>query len=184
MATSTEVAFLQMAAEMQRANAHAIAMLQAAEARQVASDQRYEALIVELQGARAKPWDDAEKFRGCKDFSGKATEWEEWSAKFLGTIKSKSIVLHTILKSVEHQFSERELECDDYAASISLLDAGMPDAREVEIFSSKMHRLLGDLTTQEANATVRRCRGENGMLAWKRLTAIHNPKTVRQDWRP
>ena len=54
----------------------------------------------------------------------------------------------------------------------------MPDAREVETLSSKMHRLLGDLTTQEANATVRRCRGQNGMLAWMRLTAIHNPKTL------
>ena len=54
----------------------------------------------------------------------------------------------------------------------------MPDAQEVEILSSKLHHLLGDLTIQEANATVRRCRGENGMLAWKRLTAIHNPKTL------
>ena len=163
---------------MQRANAHAQQMMQAAESRQADSDLRYAALIAELHGARAKPWDDAEKFRGCRDFSGKASEWEEWSAKFLGTIKSKSIVLHTILRSVEHHLSERDLEADDYATSISMLDAEMPGEKEVEVLSSKLHRLLGDLTTQEANATIRRCRGENGMLAWKRLAAIHNTKTL------
>ena len=59
-----------------------------------------------------------------------------------------------------------------------MLDADMPDDKEVEVLSSKLHRLLGDLTTQEANATIRRCRGENGMLARKRLTATHNPKTL------
>ena len=98
--------------------------------------------------------------------------------KFLGTIKAKSIVVHTILKAVEHHLTERELESDEYAASISLLDAGMPEAQEVESLSSKLHHLLGDLTIQEANARVRRCRGESDMLAWKRLTAIHNPKTL------
>ena len=56
MATPAEAMLLQMIQEMQRANLQA-------EARQVASEKRYEALIAELQGARAKPWDDPTKFR-------------------------------------------------------------------------------------------------------------------------
>ena len=89
MTSATEFALLQMLAELQRANVHALAMLQASETRQVASERRYEEMIAELHGARAKPWDDAEKFRGCRDFGGKPGEWEEWSAKFLGTVKAK-----------------------------------------------------------------------------------------------
>ena len=55
---------------------------------------------------------------------------------------------------------------------------GMPEPEEVLDISAKYHHLLGNLTTAEAHAVVRRSRGENGLLAWKRLTANSNPKTL------
>ena len=41
-----------------------------------------------------------------------------------------------------------------------------------------MHNLLLNLTTGEANAVVRRCRGRHGLLAWKKLCASLNPRTL------
>ena len=178
MTTTVESALLQVVAELQRANTHALGMMQAAESRQIATEKRYEQLMKEMQGPRMKSWDDGEKYRGCANFSGRAGEWEEWSEKILGTIKAKSSVIHGLLKGIEHQMTERELEDHEYASNISLLYADMPIPQEVEAASAKLYRLLSDLTTQEANATVRRCRNENGALAWKRLTSTHNPKTL------
>ena len=51
-------------------------------------------------------------------------------------------------------------------------------ADEVLEASAKLHHLLGDLTTGEAHAMIRRCRGENGLLAWKKLASSANPKTL------
>ena len=128
--------------------------------------------------SRVEAWDDSDKFRGCKDFAGRPAEWEEWSEKFLGNVKARSPVVFDILKAVQHQLAERELEAEDYIVVVHALDIEMPTQKEIESISFKMHRLLSDLTTQEANSTVRRCRNGNGMLAWKRLTATHNPKTL------
>ena len=47
----------------------------------------------------------------------------------------------------------------------------------IGIFSSKLHNLLLSLTTKEANAVVRRCRG-NGLWAWKRMSSSLNPRTL------
>ena len=46
------------------------------------------------------------------------------------------------------------------------------------LMGAKLHRLLIDLTTGDANAVVRRSRNANGLLAWKRLSASLNPKTL------
>ena len=54
----------------------------------------------------------------------------------------------------------------------------MADATEVLEVSAQLHHLLGDLTTGEANAMVRRSRGENGLLAWRKLASNANPKTL------
>ena len=35
-----------------------------------------------------------------------------------------------------------------------------------------------EITTQDAHTTIRRCKGENGVLGWKRLSLHNNPKTL------
>ena len=58
------------------------------------------------------------------------------------------------------------------------MDESELDADEVVMIGAKLHRLLMDLTTGDANAVVRRSRNANGLLAWKRLSASLNPKTL------
>ena len=70
------------------------------------------------------------------------------------------------------------LEAGEFAEMIANADMGMPEPEEVLDISAKLHHLLGNLTTAEAHAVVRRSRGGNGLLAWKRLTANSNPKTL------
>ena len=47
----------------------------------------------------------------------------------------------------------------------------------VQEISVKLHNVLLSLTTGEANAAIRRCRG-NGLWAWKKLSATLNPRTL------
>ena len=47
-------------------------------------------------------------------------------------------------------------------------------SREISV---KLHNVLLSLTTGEANAAIRRCRG-NGLWAWKKLSATLNPRTL------
>ena len=70
------------------------------------------------------------------------------------------------------------LEAGEFAEMIVNADIFMPEPEEVLDISAKLHHLLGNLTTAEAHAVVRRSRGENGLLAWRRLTANSNPKTL------
>ena len=82
------------------------------------------------------------------------------------------------MRVVEHQVSEKALEGDNYAELVVAADVGMADTNEVLEVSAQLHHLLGDLRTGEAHAMVRRSRGENGLLAWKKLTSNANPKTL------
>ena len=147
MTTPTEAVLLQMLVELQRSNAQGVEMIAAAERRQIATEQHYEMLWKDTQQVRARPWDDADKYRGCGQFSGRPSEWEEWYEKFVGTVKAKSAHVHAVLKAVEHKMTEHELEAEGYAEAISALDLDMPEAKEVVLISAKLHRLLGDLTT-------------------------------------
>ena len=111
-------------------------------------------------------------------YAGRAADWEEWSERLLGTIKTRASKVHSLMKLVELNVSEKVLERGNYADLVVDADVGMDSAEEVVEASAKLHHLLGDLTTGEAHAMIRRCRGENGLLAWKKLTSSANPKTL------
>ena len=81
-----------------------------------------------------------------------------------------------ILKAVEHQLAERELEADDYIEVIHALDIEMPTQKEIENISFKMHRLLSDLTTQEANSED----AEMAMGCWP--GSAQPPRITRRRW--
>ena len=51
------------------------------------------------------------------------------------------------------------------------------DKEVAQHISFKLHSVLVSLTTREANAVVRRCRG-NGLWAWKKLSSTLNPRTL------
>ena len=75
-----------------------------------------------------------------------------------------------------------ETECTEDRLTLNQFDECKPefdenDAEFVLTSSSEMFNLLLNLTTGEANATVRRCQGL-GWLAWKRLTSSLNPRTL------
>ena len=76
---------------------------------------------------------------------------------------------------MEAKVAESELEKEIYSAIVD--EAGCDEDEVIEI-GHKLHNLLLNLTTGEANAVVRRRRGRNGWLAWKRLCTILNPKTL------
>ena len=127
---------------------------------------------------RGKQWDDTERYKNSVGFAGKVSEWHEWSDRLLGTVKSRSTVVYDVMLLVEHKLSEKLLESDGYETVISAVDDAAPDADEVALIGAKLHRLLIDLTTGDANAVVRRSRNANGLLAWRRLSASLNPKTL------
>ena len=58
------------------------------------------------QAHRGKPWDDMEKFRSVKAFSGQRSEWEEFHGKVIGSIKAKSQEIYNIIKHAENQLAE------------------------------------------------------------------------------
>ena len=71
--------------------------------------------------------------------------------------------------------AEKELESDDYVLMLPGEEGVQTEPEEIADVSSRLHRMLMELTTADANAAVRRCRDENGLLAWKRLCANQNP---------
>ena len=132
-----------------------------------ASEHRQEVFFKESRDGRQRNWDDNERFRSCKSFSGKLAEWDEWCERFVGTIKSRSPQVCAVLRVIEHKISERELESENSLRIVEAADPDMPSVEELTDISSKLHHLLGNFTTLDAHAMVRRSRGENGLLAWK-----------------
>ena len=126
--------------------------------------------------ARGRQWEDADRFKACVGFSGKTSEWDEWSDRLLATVKARSVDAHGLMRLVEDRLTEKTIDGDDYAAILAALDVGTLESEEVELMSAKLHLLLGNLTTGDAHAVVRRSRNSNGFLAWKRLTSSLNPK--------
>ena len=143
-----------------------------------ASERRQEVMLKEARDGRQRSWDDSERFRNCKMFSGKLAEWDEWCERFVGNIKARSPQVCAVLRVIEHKISERELESEQSSQVVEAADPDMPSVEELTDISSKLHHLLGNLTTLDAHAMVRRSRGENGLLAWKKLTLCLNPKTL------
>ena len=85
--------------------------------------------------ARGRQWEDVERFKACVGFSGKITEWDEWSDRLLSTVKSRSVEVHGLMRLVEHKLTEKTLEGDDYAAMLAALDVGTLETEEVERWS-------------------------------------------------
>ena len=78
-----------------------------------ASDRRAEVMMKESRDVRARHWDDGEKFRNCKTYSGRGVEWEEWSQRLMGTIKTRANKVHALMKLVELNVSDKVLEGDN-----------------------------------------------------------------------
>ena len=119
-----------------------------------------------------KDWADIATFRNIKVFSGDSMEWEEFGEKLKSQIAAVDDSVAKVLDVVESKISEAELEAVDY---VELLTDESCDNDAVTQVSSKVHNHLLNLTTGEANATVRRCRGRHGLLAWKKLRTSLNP---------
>ena len=147
-----EQALMQMLSHMQAAHQQLAAELIASRtdmARMMEANER-------KQEFRGKQWDDSERYKNCVGFSGKVADWDEWSDRLLGTVKSRSTEVYDIMRLVEHKLSEKLLETNGYETVISAMDDGAPDADQVALIGAKLHRLLIHLTTGDANAVVRR----------------------------
>ncbi len=81
---------------------------------------------------------------------------ERFAVKFKGQVAAGSVQVAEVLDHVEAKMAEDELQEDDYAQMAGV--EGLDDDKLVEI-GHAMHNLLLNLTTGEANAVVRRCRG-------------------------
>ena len=122
-----------------------------------------------------KDWADITSFRNVSVFGGESKGWEEFAEKLKSQVAATDVQEAKVLDEVESKIGEAELETDSY---IEILADEDFDKDGVFQLSSKMHNLLLNLTTGEANAIVRRCRGRHGLLAWKKLCTSLNPRTL------
>lgn len=129
--------------------------------------------IAKPKGERT--WNDMMNFKNVRMFTGELKEREEFAEKFKGQVAAGNVKVAEVLDFVEAKMAEDELEEDDYA---TMVDVGDMDEDKVTEVGHKIHNLLLNLTTGEANAVVRRCRGRNGLLAWKKLCTTLNPRTL------
>ena len=127
------------------------------------------------QAARGRPWDDLDRFKMTKPAGGQRSEWEEFYAKATGKIKARSLSTFSIMKYAENKMAGKELESDEYVLMFPGEEGVVTEPEEIEEASARLHRMVMEQTTADANAAVRRCRDENGLLAWKRLCANQNP---------
>jgi hypothetical protein len=126
------------------------------------------------RGGGDKHWSDINQFRSVKIFGGDSREWEEFAEKFKSQVAATNVSEAKVLDDPGTKVAEAELEEDDFAALLTEDDL---DEHSITLVSSKMHNLVLHLTTGEANAVVRRCRGRHGLLAWRKLCASLNPRT-------
>ena len=116
-------------------------------------------------------WDAIDRYRNVRPFSGSSGEWDEFSQKFKSQMAAGWGDAVEMLQSVEEDISEAEAESEDWSHG---------SIHTEEMFgevSKKVYNLLMNLTSGEANASVRRCRG-NGLWAWKRISSALNPRTL------
>ena len=119
-------------------------------------------------------WDAMDKYKNIKTFAGDSKEWDEFATKFRSQVGAGDRKVAEILDVVETEMSEAQMEEADW---VHLADEEC-DEEKVKEITEKLHNVLLSLTTGEANAVVRRCRGRNGLLAWKRLCTTLNPRTL------
>ncbi len=80
----------------------------------------------------------------------------------MGQVASGSVATASVLDFTKAKMAEADLEEDDFATRIAMDGC---DGDKVQEIGSKLRNLLLNLTTGEANAVVRRCRGRVGLLA-------------------
>ena len=117
-------------------------------------------------------WDDMTKYKNLKVFSGDQKEWEEFQCKLKGQVGAGDPKVLNLIEEIEAG-AEATAEEENWA----LVGDESHTEEAVEEISKKLHNVLLSLTTKEANAVVRRCRG-NGLWAWKRLSSTLNPRTL------
>ncbi len=135
--------------------------------------------LVEAQSAqqatnagKGKSWDDMVKYKNIGMFTGDQKEWEEFQVKFRSQVAAGDRRVVEIMEVVEKSM-ESTVEESDWALFAST-DYSEDMISEV---SKKLYNVLLSLTTKEAIAVVRRCRG-NGLWAWKRLSSALNTRTL------
>ena len=117
-------------------------------------------------------WDAVEKLKNLKTFDGKQGEWEEFSLKLKCQVAAGFPDAEAVLKAVEEKMTEAQVEEEEWDYDeLPVKEASAED------ISKKLNNFLMNLTTGEANAVVRRCRG-NGLWAWKKLSTTLNPRTL------
>ena len=125
--------------------------------------------------AKSKNWDEIGRYKNVKVFGGDPKEWEEFWTKFKSQVSAGSPKVAEMLDEVEAKLSELELEEEGFEEKLTDFPLDEDEVREI---GHMLHNLLLSLTTGEANAVVRRCRGRHGLLAWKRLCTTLNPRTL------
>lgn len=123
-------------------------------------------------GRTTDKWDAHAKYRNITLFTGEQKTWDEFSTKFRSQVAAGSTGAEQLMQMVEN-VTEKELEEENWAE----LADGFCTTDNVRETTTKLYNLLLSLTTAEANAVVRRCRG-NGLWAWKKLSATLNPRTL------
>ena len=124
--------------------------------------------LVEAQAAGAgskhhERWDTFGKFKNVKVFDGDPKMWDEFAEKFRSQVASGDGKVAELMEAVERMLSEADAETAHWA----LIADTDYEEEQVQHISVKLYNILLDLTVGDANAMVRRCRG-NGLWAWKR----------------
>ena len=117
-------------------------------------------------------WDDLTKFKNITLFGGDSKEWEEFQFKVKGQVGAGDPGVVAIMEEIELVMESTVEEAD-----WSMVGDETQTEEVIEEMSRKVRNILLSFTTKEANAIVRRCRG-NGLWAWKRLSSSLNPRTL------
>ena len=107
-------------------------------------------------------WDTMNNFKNFKLFSGDSKECHEFSPKFRSKVAAGDGGVAELMEEVETKMMEAQVEEKDW----DTVAVEIRDKEAVQDISVKLHNVLLSLTTGEACAVVRRCRG-NGLWAWK-----------------
>ena len=145
--------------------------------RHAAEIQRHAQEIQRLQDriTMSKPnnWDTVNNYKNFKLFSGDQKKWDEFSTNFRSQVAAGNGGVAALMERLESVMLEEQAEAKDW----ELVEDDQCPVEAVQEISVKLHNVLLSLTTGEANAAIRRCRG-NGLWAWKKLSATLNPRTL------
>ena len=135
--------------------------------RHAAEIQRHAQEIQRLQDriTMSKPnnWNTVNNNKNFKLFSGDQKEWDEFSTKFRSQVAAGDGGVAALMESVESVMLEEQAEATDW----ELVKDDQCLVEAVQEISVKLHNVLLSVTIGEANAAIRRCRG-NGLWAWKK----------------